>query len=147
MIKACAEPAVSHCPTIASKYLTFSCHALVSRQKQILQESVFFYERVQQSIEAFQVHVLVKGQVQKNGPRQFLQWKNEGSEYIMCLGLETYNMFNCDKVKNNEIQGNLFFTPMSRSGAFFLHLPHGNFFGSEGIKMITHYIMVKIPFI
>ncbi len=70
-----------------------------------------------------------------------------GQVQKMCLGLETYNMFNCDKVKNNEIQGNLFFTPMSRSGAFFLHLPHGNFFGSEGIKMITHYIMVKIPFI
>ena len=38
--------------------------------------------------------------------------------------LETYNMFNCDKVKNNEVPGYLFFTPMSRSGAiFFLHLP------------------------
>ena len=37
--------------------------------------------------------------------------------------LETYNMFNCGKVKNNEVRGYLFFTRMSRSGAIFLHLP------------------------
>ncbi len=35
-----------------------------------------------------------------------------------------YNMFNSDKVKNNEVQGYLFFTPMSRLGAIFLHLPY-----------------------
>ncbi len=36
--------------------------------------------------------------------------------------LETYNMFNCDKAKNNEVQGYLFFTPMSRSGTIFFAL-------------------------
>ncbi len=29
-------------------------------------------------------------QVQKDGSRQFLQWENEGSEYIMCLGFLKY---------------------------------------------------------
>ncbi len=38
--------------------------------------------------------------------------------------LQTYNMFYCDKVKNNEVQGYLFFTPMSRSGAIFFALAH-----------------------
>ena len=38
--------------------------------------------------------------------------------------LETYNMFNCDKAKNNEVQGYLFFTPMSRWGAIFFALAH-----------------------
>ncbi len=33
-----------------------------------------------------------------------------------------YNMFNCDKVKNNEVPVYLFFTPMSRSGAIFFAL-------------------------
>ncbi len=33
-----------------------------------------------------------------------------------------YNMFNCDKVKNNEVQGYSFFTPMSCSGAIFFAL-------------------------
>ena len=33
------------------------------------------------------------GQVQKNGPRQFLQWKNKGSEYIMCLGFLKYVLY------------------------------------------------------
>ncbi len=59
--------------------------------------------------------------------------------------LETYNMFNCDKVKNNEAQGYLFFTPMSRSGAIFFALApytvrnhiksYGNFsiFSLEGV--------------
>ncbi len=36
--------------------------------------------------------------------------------------LQTYHMFNCDKVKNNEVRGYLFFTPMSRSGAIFFAL-------------------------
>ncbi len=36
----------------------------------------------------------------------------------------TYNMFNCGKVKNNEVQGYLFFTPMSRLGAIFFALAH-----------------------
>ncbi len=55
---------------------------------------------------------ILVGKCKKNGPRQFLQWKNEGSEYIMCLGF-----LKC--VKNNEAQGYLFFTPMSRWGPFF----------------------------
>ncbi len=46
----------------------------------------------------------------------FCNEKNEGSEYIMCLGFLKY-VFNCDKVKNNEVQGYIFFTPMSHLGA------------------------------
>ena len=43
----------------------------------------------------------------------------------MILQLHSNNMFNSDKVKNNEVQGYLFFTPMSRSGAFFFALALG----------------------
>ncbi len=41
-------------------------------------------------------------------------------------------MFNCDKVKNNEVQGYLFFTPMSRSGAIFFAL--AQLWEQQGVK-------------
>ncbi len=33
------------------------------------------------------------GKCKKNGPRQFLRGKNEGSEYIMCLGFLKYVVY------------------------------------------------------
>ncbi len=56
-----------------------------------------------------------------------------------------HNMFNCDKVRNNEVQGYSFFTPMSRSGAIFFALAllkvHVQSFGDQIVW--EHHILVK----
>ncbi len=66
--------------------------------------------------------------MQKNGPRQFLQWKNEGSEYVLFLGfLDLQHVQFVIGSKIMRYRGTYFFPQCHGRGGpifcTFLHLP------------------------